>query len=342
MSDEIAVAELPTEAPVEAPVSEAPVERSMDDTLKETFEAMKARRPEHGDDGKFVPKAGADPATPKVEVPGKSEGAAPELVQPAIEPPISLPADVKAKWSQLPPDIQQVWARRESEIHEKITTDGQRLKSLSAFEEVTSAVQDRLRQVNAPAPEYFRRLAAADQLLATDGIRGLQQIAQMYGIDIQAAFNGQPAQGQPDPQYNALAQELGAIKSKLTAQEKAAETAKLTEAEKKIEAFKKDRPHFDRLEPVMVKLYDPSIELEDLYKLALAHPEAREVSAAIEAEREAKAKAEALEKQKAEAAKAAKLSTLSRKPGSVGVVAKAGGSWEDSMAATFRGIRARG
>jgi hypothetical protein len=340
MSEEIAVAELPTEAPVEAPVSEAPVERSMDDTLKETFEAMKARRPEHGDDGKFVPKAGADLATPKVDVPGSPQAAAPEPAKPAIEPPQSLPADVRAEWATLPPKVQEYWASREGEIHKKFTTDGERLKSLSAFEEVTSAVQDRLRQVNAPAPEYFRRLAAADQLLASDGIRGLQQIAQMYGIDIRAAFNGQPTQGQPDPQYNALAQELGAIKSHLTAQQQAAETARLAEAEKKIEAFKKDRPHFDKVEALMTKLYEPGMELDALYDMATkAHPEVREV---IRVEQEAKAKAEALEKQKAEAAKAAKLSTLSRKPGSVGVVAKAGGSWEDSMAATFRGIRARG
>ena len=48
------------------------------------------------------------------------------------------------------------------DIKLKITTDGERLKSLSAFEEVATGIQDRLRQVNAPAPEYFRRLAAAD------------------------------------------------------------------------------------------------------------------------------------------------------------------------------------
>ncbi len=90
----------------------------------------------------------------------------------------------------------------------------------------------------------------------------------------------------------------------------------------------------------MTKLYEPGMELADLYAMATkAHPE---VSKLLEAERETKAKAEALEKQKAEAAAAAKLTTLSRKPGSIGVIAKTGGSWEDTMAATHRGIRARG
>ena len=340
MTDEIAVAEVPTPAPVEAPAVEAPPERSMDDTLAATFEAMKARRPEHGEDGKFQAKAGATPATPALQAPGSPEAAPPEPAKPAIEAPQSLPADVRAEWATLPPKVQEYWANREGEIHKKFTTDGERLKSLSAFEEITNSLQDRLRQVDAPAPEYFRRLAQADQLLATDGVRGLQQIAQMYGIDIRAAFNGQPAQGQPDPQYNALAQELGAIKSHLTEQQKATERAKIAEAEAKVDAFKKDRPHFDKVEALMTKLYEPGMDLGHLYDMATkAHPE---VSKLIQAEQDTKAKAEALEKQKAEAAKAAKLSTLSRKPGSVGVVAKAGGSWEDSMAATFRGIRARG
>jgi hypothetical protein len=339
MIDEIPVADVSDAAPPVEAVNEAP-ERSMDDTLAATFEAMKARRPEHGEDGKFQAKAGATPATPELQVPGSPEAAPPEPAKPAIEAPQSLPADVRAEWATLPPKVQEFWASREGEIHKKITTDGERLKSLSAFEEVATGIQDRLRQVNAPAPEYFRRLAAADQLLATDGLRGLQQIAQMYGIDIRAAFSGQPSQGQPDPQYNALSQELSAIKSHLTAQERAAETARLTEAEKKIEAFKKDRPHFDKVEPLMVKLFEPGLDLDTLYDMATkAHPE---VSKLISTEQQAKAKAEALEKQKADAAAAAKLATQSRKPGSVGVIAKAGGSWEDSMAATFRGIRARG
>lgn len=344
MSEEIAAAvvETPVSAPpVEAAAAEAPVERSMDDTLAATMAEIKARRPEQGDDGKFVPKAGAQTATPKAEVPGSPQAAAPDPAQPVIEAPQSLSADVKAQWSALPPTVQKFWAEREGEIHKKITTDGERLKSLGAFEELTTGIQDRLRQVNAPAPEYFRRLAAADQMLASDGIRGLQQIAQMYGIDLRAVAQqsiGQP-QAPMDPQFNALASELGAIKQTLQQREQAEQAARLSESEKKIEAFKKNAPHFDKVEALMTKLYEPGMDLETLYAMATkAHPE---VSALISAEAEAAAKAKALEEQKAEQAKAAKLATLGRKPGSVGTAVKPGASWEDTMAATHRGIRAR-
>lgn len=346
MSDEIAVAEVTTTAPVietPAPVVETTSQpESMDDTLAKEMARIVAARPKQGEDGKFIVKAGAENATPDLKVPGSPEAAPPEPALPAIEAPQSLPDDVKKAWSTLPRDIQQVWSRRESESHAKITADGERLKSLGAFEELSTSIQDRLREVNAPAPEYFRRLADADRLLVQNGPAGLRQIAQMYGIDLQAAFGaGQPMQGQQaDPQFNALAQELGAIKSKLTQQEQASEQAKVAEVNAKIEAFKKNAPHFDKVEALMAKLYEPGLELQQLYDMATkAHPE---VSKALEAERETKAKAEALEKQKKEAADAAKLATLSRKPGGVGVIAKTGGSWEDTMAATHRNIRARG
>jgi hypothetical protein len=346
MSDEIqpSVVDTSTPAPAvaDAPQVEAQPERSLDDTLAATMAEIRARRPEQGTDGKFIAKAGADTATPELKVPGSPEAATPEPALPAIEAPQSLPDDVKKAWSTLPRAIQEVWSKREGETHAKITADGERLKSLGPFEELSTSIQDRLKQVNAPAPEYFRRLADADKLLVTNGPAGLRQIAEMYGIDPRAAFGvGQPTQGQPaDPHYSALFQKVGALESQLTQQQQAAETARIAEANAKIDAFKKSAPHFDKVEALMAKLYEPGLELQQLYDMATkAHPE---VSKLLSAEQEAKAKAEALEKQKEETAKAAKLATLSRKPGSVGTVAKTGGSWEDSMAASWRNIKARG
>jgi len=348
MSDEIQqpVVEAPSAPAVEAPSVPAQVEspQSLDDTLAKTMAEIKARRPEQGADGKFIAKAGATPATPELQVPGSPEAATPEPALPAIEAPQSLPDDVKKVWSTLPRSVQETWSRREGETHAKITADGERLKSLGAFEELSTSVQDRLKQVNAPAPEYFRRLAAADQLLVQNGPAGLRQIAQLYGIDPRVAFGvGQPGQGQPaDPHFSALVQEVSALKSQIADQQEIARKQSLTQAEAKIEAFKKNAPHFDKVEATMTTLYrdNPSLSLEQLYDMAVnANPETRKILADEQA---AKAKAEADEKQKQDQAAAAKLATLARKPGSVGTVAKAGGSWEDTMGATFRNIRARG
>ena len=337
---EIAVAEVTAPAPVietPAPVVETPSQpASMDDTLAKTMAEIVAKRPAQGEDGKFIVKAGATDATPTLEKPGTSGTATPDPAKPVIEAPQSLPADVRAKWDSFPPEAQQWLAKRETEIHTKITSDGERLKSLSAFDDALTPSLDFIQQNQIPKPEYVRRLAVADHALRTNPQAALAEIARMYGINPQQQTIGQPV----DPQFNALAQELSTIKSKLSQQEQAAEKAKVSEAESKIEAFKKNAPHFDKVEGLMAKLYEPGMELGTLYDMATkAHPE---VSKALEAERETKAKADALEKQKAEAAAAAKLATLGRKPGSVGIIAKTGGSWEDTMAAQFKGIKARG
>lgn len=345
MNDEIQqpVVEAPSAPAVAAPTPQAQVEspRSLDDTLAKTMAEIKARRPEQGADGKFMAKAGATTATPDLKVPGSPEAATPEPALPAIEAPQSLPDDVKKQWSTLPRAIQEVWSKREGETHAKITADGERLKSLGAFDEVLKPFQERMKQVNAPAPEYVRRLAEADMLLLSNGPQGLRHVAQLYGIDWRAAFNiGQP-NGQPmDPNYSALQQELSALKSQLSDQRQAAESKTLAEANAKIDAFKKNAPHFDKVESIMTKLYEPGQDLQVLYDMACkAHPE---VSKLLTEEQDAKAKAEALAKTKEEQAAAAKLATLSRKPGSVGTVAKTGGTWEDTMRASFNNIRARG
>lgn len=347
MSDEIQQPSVGTSTPAPA-VAEVPQvqtpERSMDDTLAATMAEIKARRPEQGADGKFMAKAGATTATPELQVPGSPEAATPEPALPAIDAPQSLPDDVKKQWSTLPRAIQEVWSKREGETHAKITADGERLKSLGAFEELSTSVQDRLKQVGAPAPEYFRRLAAADQLLVKDGPAGLRQIAQLYGIDWRTAFGaGQPASGQSaDPNLSALLQKMGALESQLADQREHTRQQSLTRAEAQIDAFKKNAPHFDKVEQMMATFYrdNPSLSLEQLYDMAVnANPETRKILAD---ENAAKAKAEADEKLKKDQAAAAKLATLSRKPGSVGTVAKAGAGWQDTMATKFREIRARG
>ncbi len=341
MSEEIAVAEVTTPAPViETPaVVETPSEpKSLDDTLAATMAEIKARRPTQGENGQFIAKVGAETATPELKPPGQSQTGAPDPAQPVIEAPQSAPADVKELWASAPPKMQAWIAAREAETHKKITSDGERLKSYQAIDEALAPARGFIEQNNIPRPEYIRRLAAADEALRTNGPSALAEIARMYGINPGAA---QQTIGQPmDPQFNALSQELSAIKSHLSQQQQAAQAAKVGEAEAKVEAFKKNAPHFDKVEALMSKLYEPGMELDALYDMATkAHPE---VSKLLESERTAKAQADALEKQKKEAAEAAKLVTLSRKPGSVGVIAKAGGSWEDTMAAAHRGIKARG
>lgn len=310
----------------QAEAGTAAAEPAPRETFDQTLERVASEQfdGKRGSDGRFQPKVVARGAPSASEVPGSPTAAPPDPAQPVIEAPQSMPADVKALWSALPSEVQKYWSTRESDIHKKITADGERLKSLGAFEEVAKTLDSRLKQVNAPAPEYFRRLAAADQLLATDGVRGLQEIARMYGIDLRAAFQPAPA-GAP----NASSPEATQLRSQIESLRQEIKGGKVEAAQRTIDEFKKDKPHFDAVESLMVDLYKPGMDLSALYEMAVrAHPE---VSAKIAAEAADAAKKKAEAEAKEKAAKDAKIAPLARRPGSAPTAPLKGKSIWDTM-----------
>lgn len=334
MDNEIADVGAEVAAAPETPVVEAPkptFEETMDRVAREVAE----REPLKGPDGRFQSKVAAPGAPADIEVPGKPELAAPEPAKPAIEAPQSLPDDVKKVWATLPPEVQQVWAKRESEATQKITTDGQRIKALSSFEEALAPFQARLQQVQAPPHEYVRRLAAADQMLASDPLRGIQEVARLYGIDLRQAVTGQP-----DPS-SALHSKIHELETRLSEREKADEQARLSAANQQIEQFKKDRPYFDEAVDMMDKLIRSGAAkgLDDAYDMAInAHPEIR---AKRDTEAKAAAEKKAAEEAKAKAAADAKISPLARRPGSVPTAPIKGKNIWDTMDRVSADIRAR-
>lgn len=333
MSDEI------ENVSAEAPVADTPVVETPAPTFEETLDRVarevEARQPTQGPDGRFQSKVAAPSAPEGLEVPGKPELAAPEPARPAIEAPQSLPDDVKKAWATFPPEVQAGIARRENEAHEKITADGQKIKALSAFEEALQPFQARLQQVQAPPHEYVRRLAAADQLLASDPLRGIQEVARLYGIDLRQAVTGQP-----DPS-SALHSKIHELETRLSEREEADRRAKLSEANQRIENFRKDRPYFDEAADMMEKLIRSGAakDLPDAYDMAInAHPEIR---AKRDAEAKAEAEKKAADEAKAKAARDAKISPLARRPGSTPTAPMKGKSIWDTIDRVAAEIRAR-
>lgn len=341
MADEIQSVDTvqPTEA---APV--AATEPAKTETFNETLERVARQVTERGPgrdeaSGKFTPKAGAVAATPEADVPGNPTVAAPEPALPAIEAPQSLPDDVKKVWNELPRTAQEAWSRRESESHKKITSDGERLKSLSPFEDISKSIETRLRQLNAPAPEYFRRLSVADQIIASEGLQGLERIArEAYGIDLRAAF-GQPG-AQPAP-TTATDPRISKLETRLQQMEREAEESRTKAGLQIINDFKKDKPYFDEALPLMNSLMEggQAKDLPSAYDMAInASPE-------IRAKRDADAKAEADKKAAAEAkekqAKDAKLAALGKRPGSTPTAPMKGKNIWDTMDRVAKEVTSR-
>lgn len=318
----------------ETPVVDTP-KPSFEETMDRVAREVAEREPVQGPDGRFQAKVAAPGAPEALEVPGKPELAAPEPVKPAIEAPQSLPDDVKKAWATFPPEVQAGIARRESEAHEKITADGQKIKALSSFEEALAPFQARLQQVQAPPHEYVRRLAAADQMLASDPLRGIQEVARLYGIDLRQAVTGQP-----DPS-SALHSKIHELETRLSEREKADESARLSAANQQIEQFAKDRPYFKEAVDMMDKLIRSGAAkgLEDAYDMAInADPEIR---AKRDAEAKAEAEKKAADEAKAKAAKDAKISPLAKRPGSTPTAPIKGKSIWDTIDKVDAAIRAR-
>jgi hypothetical protein len=336
MSDENEIVETPiADTPAAAPVVETPKE-TFDQTLERVAdEAINGKR---GPDGKYQPKVAAPGAPEGVEVPGSPQAAPPDPVQPVIEAPQSLPADVKASWSSLSPEWQQYLSKREGEIHQKFTTDGERLKTLSAFEEVLRPFEARLKQVGAPPQEYVRRLSAADHLLSTNFEQGIAEIHRMYGRPYAAAQHGnQPGPITTQPNVEALVeQKLGEYVQQQRTAEKAGEIAKFTAA-----LPADEQPDFEKLEPLMVGLLqaNPKWTLEQTYKAARrADPD---TLARDEAKKSAEAQKEAAEVAKKKAAQDARLQPLSRRPGSTPTGPIKGKTWSDTLSRVADEVYAR-
>ena len=322
------------EAPAPEPVvSEAPKE-SFDQTLERVARQATAKMV-RGPDGRFA--AVEAPGAPAVEVPGSPQAAPPDPAPPVIEAPQSLPADVKAKWDSFPPEAKQWLANREKEIHQKFTTDGERLKTLAAFEDVLKPLDARLKQVNAPAHEYVRRLAAADQLLATNGLEGIRQIAAMYGIDLHAAL--QQPHAQFTPQVDIRAQVDQAVEARLREQT-------VVQSAKEIEKFRSGLPaeeqaDFDKLENIMVGLAGakPGRTIADLYKAARYADDDTRTKDEAKAKQEAEKKA--TEEAKERAAKDAKIAPFGRKPGATPTAPIKGKTWQETLDRVAREVTSR-
>ena len=337
MSDEIVAPEVVSEttAPPTADVPAAePVKETFDETLervaRESVEGFK-----RGPDGKFASRDNAS-ATPVVEVPGSPQAAPPDPAPPVIDAPQSLPADVKAKWSTLPPDVQSYWAKRESEIHQKFTSDGERLKVLERYDDALREQAEFLKANNIPQHEYVRRLAVADQMLRQNPQQALSWIAQTYGLNLNPG-------SQPDPN-SALHTELQQLKSQLAELRQGEQARALKQAEQRIEEMAKAMPYVKHngVQELMADFLENGRAKtpEQAYEMAIkVDPE---VSAEIAAKAKEEADKKAAEEAKARAARDAKVVPLAKRPGSTPTAPIKGKTIWDTLDAVAKDVAGRG
>jgi hypothetical protein len=253
-----------------------------------------------------------------------------EPSKPAIDPPLSWSAEMKAKWAALPPELQTYVTQRDKESHTAYTQAGEKLKTLTEqikshepLDQLITAHKDNFARRGVTAAQAFAVLLEAQRQLDSNPVSGLVQIGRTYGIDLQPALQGLPAQlTQQQPQQQVqehplFVQMKQQLEGKLDSLEKRLNEREIAEAQAidqdirdNIETFKAEkdksgnlrRPYFDEVKPMMATLLKEghATDLDAAYDTAVrATPSVFErIQADQRKTEEAKQKAEAEAKAK--------------------------------------------
>lgn len=273
--------------------------RSEDDVLGEIFDKMQegGSRPRDAmgrfsaadgskpDDG-HTGDAGSKEPPPEDENAGKTQEAAVEQAQPAIQPPNSWPADMKTKWPSLPPEVQRHVAARESEAHQAISRMGQELTAARPFVEVVSQYQPVFEHHRMNPVDGIARLLNIQVQLDQDPVGTLTRIASHYGVDLSQSSEQQDApQGQVDPQVAVLLREVDTLKRQLndvqstqSATEAQQRQAIVRSAADEVAKWSDGKEHYgnEQVRALMARFVHDGMSLDDAYDRATyAVPEVR-------------------------------------------------------------------
>lgn len=347
-------------AQVETP--EVPVvEKTMDDTIRETLRSLKERgqtleTPAEEVKPTDVPESAEDKAQRIRDAQGKfAKAPAVPAVEAAIEPapvpqPVTVPPEVQKlglrkeeaeAFTKADPALQQALIRRSNEMFQGLEQYKGKAQFADSMERVLAPHMQTIQSFGVTPDVAVGALLAADAKLRhgtpEQKQRYLAQLAHEYGIDATALPTHTPVQ--QDPMVQALAQQVQELKGFLNEQLSQGKQQEQESLNSAIAQFAADpnHSHFETVKAHMAALLQAgqAKDLADAYEQAVwANPTTR---AAALAEQQAKARQDAT--QKAQAAKvAASVNTRARPSMPVSVPI---GSMDETIRATLRSIQQR-
>ena len=273
-------------------------------------------------------EASAEPTDIK-EDQGESEAEV-SVEQPPILAPHSWSAENKEMFNSLPREVQEVVASRQTEMDKDYFRKSQEIaserKRYEGIDRVLDPYREQLQLEGIREEELVGQMLGIRKMLDTDPVRGLQWIAEQYGVSPQHLSN--LPQQQADPRVAELQSQIGQLQGYLNQQQQVAQEQALSGINAEVANFRSEtdengnltRPFFQSVEAEMVPLVQayraqyPNMShkeiLDRAYKAAVAaNPD---ITAALEAQQKQVQAAQAAEK----AAKAAKAgSSISGAPG---------------------------
>lgn len=257
----------------------------------------------------------------------KAEEEQPET--PAIEPPLSWSKEAKAKWSEIPPEAQEIIANRERDAHTAITKLGQEVKAYEPLKDTLNHYSEVFKANNLEPAQGVARLLEVQSMLDKDPVAGVREIAKAYSVDL-AEFAFEDLQ-ENAPEITSLQNEISELKQRLEARDRADQEqaqqqyqSQVNQMNELVAQFSADKPHFDRLSPVIdinikaIREREPGLQarevLEKAYNAALYQDD--ELREEMQKKHIAEAEKAALEKAR-KAAEAAALNVSSNEQGAL-------------------------
>jgi hypothetical protein len=258
----------------------APPEEGVEKPVNEAFPSSKTYS--RDDAGRFAQKQAEEAAA-----------AAKAPADPASQPwrPMWY-KDEFGDWQKMPEPFRNALKERESAFERKLQEVGQPANTWKSLEQKIAPYAQELAASGVQPAQYFEQLHAANEYLRTDPEAAIKWLADSQGVDLIAladkiyAEAGGQQQQPADPQISQLQQHIARLEQQLggvtSFQQQTLEQQRQAELNKRlseVDEFAKDKPHFDALEPTMVRLMKggEANGLADAYeKASWLHPEVRE------------------------------------------------------------------
>ena len=261
---------------------------------------------ENENEGKPRDEKGKFKAKEKEDAPEAPEEPAEPIEEPVntIEAPQALSGPAKAKWKDLPPEIQQEWSKRENDIHKMMTAHDGELRMGREMKEVISPYMPIIVAEGGNPVKAVQSLLNTAYLLRTGTpekkAQLVHEIAQTYGVDL-----GMVQAPEVDPVIGSLQQEISQLKQFVSAQQQTQGQQEEQRYLSEIQAFAADPKnlHFEQVKSLMAPLLasGQAKDLQEAYDMAChASPTIRStLLAAKEAEKKAKRNEELAAKKQA-------------------------------------------
>jgi len=345
---------------VETPEAQESEPKSMDDTIRETLEAIESRGSEdetetpeqkaervRDEKGRFAPK---DAAPEAESVPPPTEVDTPPVAAPVVVPPevqrLGLRKDEAEAFATASEAVKAAFVRRSEEMHKGLEQFRSKAQFGDAMERAVTPFAATIQAMGIHPAEAVQKLMAADHSLRYGTPEQKQQMfarmAQQYGVDLGQV--SQVEQPYVDPNVSALQQQVQQLHGWIQQRTMAEEQRDTAALNSEIQRFSIDpaNKHFGAVVNDMVGLIQSGIVseqgktqrqvLEEAYERAIyANPTVRaQVLAEQQAQADARRKAEA--NQKAQEAKRAAAVNVTRR--GVSPVKRPVGTMEETIRAT--------